>query len=52
MKPDEFKAKSSFQNHMSLSMFNLDIYIVYNNVMAVATFAPQDELTVDDRKEA
>lgn len=46
-----FKAKSSFQNHLSLTLFNLKIYVVFNDVMAVATFSSLDEF-VDDRKES
>lgn len=48
---DLFKAKSSFQNHLSLTLFNLKIYVVFNNVMAVATFSSLDEF-VDERKES
>ena len=48
---DLFKAKSNFQNHLSLTLFNLKIVVVFNEVMAVATFSALDEF-VDDRKES
>lgn len=40
---EEFKAKNSFQNHMSLQLFNLDIQVVFNEYMGCATFAPVEE---------
>ena len=34
-----FEAKAHFQNHLSLTLFNLSVYVVFNDVMGVATFA-------------
>ena len=49
---EKFKAKDSFHNQMSLKLFNLKIQIVYNNYMAVATFANIDDSpSADDRKD-
>ena len=42
---EEFSVKNSFQNNMSLQLFNLDIQVVFNEYMGCATFAPIDENT-------
>ena len=46
-----FKANNTFQNHLNLTLFNLKIYVVFNDIMAVATFTSLDEF-VDERKDS
>ena len=45
METKGFEAKTSFQNHMNIQLFGLEITIVYNSYMGAATFAIQDEQT-------
>lgn len=35
----DFIAKDSFQNHLTLKLFNLKVQVVFNDVLGVATFA-------------
>ena len=49
--PEVFKAKDSFMNNLSLTLFNLTVQVVYNDVMAVATFSSIPEC-VDVRKDS